>query len=261
MRSNFGLRAAGAAILAVASPILVDGALAGGHGGGHGGGYAGGGAFNTGGHWAGGGAFGPGLGQHWVPAPSQGGGYGGAFGGGASSVGGHWVGGSGFGPGLGQHWAPAPGGHGGGYPGFAAPRRAYGGGFSGHGVWYRPHAYYGGYTFHRHGLPLGFGGFGGGYWGGGGVYYPDPGFDYGYGFDYAEGRPAAYNGLTGYPPAFYPAPTYERPPLPLHEAPTVAYGPTIVNVAAPPGADPHVIYLQRAAYHPRHKRCDCARDK
>jgi len=78
-----------------------------------------------------------------------------------------------------------------------------------------PEAYYGGYTYHLPGLVSE------ACCGASGVYYPDYAYDWGYGFDYAAGKPASYNALTGLPPNFAPPRPLWKPPVCLRLVPTV----------------------------------------
>ncbi|HXZ17798.1 MAG TPA: hypothetical protein VEH77_17880, partial [Roseiarcus sp.] len=92
-------------------------------------------------------------------------------------------------------------------------------------------------------------GCGGGYWGGGGVYYGDgyydPNFEVGIGsggpgyYDaYAYGRPAA---LTALPPA---APEYGAPGQRVIELPVTVTQTNIQSVGPSPAYNPHIIELQ-----------------
>ncbi|HMK89654.1 MAG TPA: hypothetical protein VK446_08480 [Methylocystis sp.] len=258
MRQFLRLRTAATALLALAAATTAGDALAWGSRGG---------GFSSGVRPS---APLPLLPQHFRNGARHHGGY---NGGGADNTGGRWEGGSGFGPGLGQHWVPdrgslGYGGFEGGSGGYGGERNDYGFGYSGHGGYYHPwpNLRREGRFARRRGCEYGGCNNGnGGYWGGGGVYYPDSGYDYGDGSDYAQGRPAVYDGFTGYPPALNLAPpsAYERLPIPLQRVPTVAYQPTIINVAAPSADDPHVIYVDGArngGVHPRPGSSRCARD-
>ncbi|HMK88937.1 MAG TPA: hypothetical protein VK446_04795 [Methylocystis sp.] len=77
-----------------------------------------------------------------------------------------------------------------------------------------PRAYYGGYTYHYLGLAPA------ACCGADGVYYPDAAYDWGLGYDYAAGKPPAYDGLTGVPPNFQPPRELYRPPICLKRVPT-----------------------------------------
>ena len=81
-----------------------------------------------------------------------------------------------------------------------------------------PEAYYGGYTYH---LPVVVTEV---CCGADGVYYPDYAHDWGYGFDYAAGKPASYNALTGLPPNFAPPRPLVKPSICLRRVPTAPWG-------------------------------------